>query len=150
MKKLETLALLLTVISMHCHAADCDDLSSLNWLLGKWQTTTKTAVITESWKKVSALSFEGKGITQRGDKHSQETMRLVDMGGELFYLAKVSQNLLPIAFKLTECEAGKATFVNRDHDFPKQLVYSQADAGMRVDVSDGEGNGFTLSFTAVD
>jgi hypothetical protein len=70
------------------------------------------------------------------------------MAGEVFYIAKVAHNPLPIAFKLSECGEGLAVFTNPAHDFPRRLEYRLAGDALSVQVSDGTegGKGFTLNF----
>ena len=150
MKNLKAAIAFLVLFAVRTDASECEDLSSLAWLLGAWQATTKTAVITESWQRVSSETFEGVGTTLSGEKQTRETMRLLEMDGEIFYLAKVKQNPLPVAFKLDLCQQGQATFVNQSHDFPKRLVYTITEDGLHVDVSDGKGSGFELHFVHTD
>ena len=78
---------------------------------------------------------------------SQESLRLVEMSGEVFYVAKVGHNDLPIAFKLTSGSDDRAVFENPQHDFPKRLEYRLTEGRLVVTVSDGGTRGFTLDFT---
>jgi hypothetical protein len=76
-----------------------------------------------------------------------EELRLVEMDGGVFYVAKVSHNELPVAFRLVECGADRLVFANPAHDFPRRLEYDrQADGRLSVRVSDGASQGFTLVF----
>ena len=69
------------------------------------------------------------------------------MGDGVFYIAKVGHNDLPVAFRLSECEAGRFAFVNAGHDFPRRLDYvRQGNDRLSVRVSDGGDKGFTLDF----
>jgi hypothetical protein len=134
-----------------CSAANAQDCSSLQiaeWLVGEWQTTRGEDRILERWQKVSAATFEGTGTTMRDSKVAEsETVRLVVMEERVFYVAKVAQNPLPIAFALTQCDAGKLVFENPAHDFPKKLEYQlSAPDTLSVRVSDGKERGFTLTF----
>ena len=66
---------------------------------------------------------------------------------DLAYVAKVAHNERPVAFRLSECEAGRFAFVNPEHDFPRRLEYVRVgEDAMRVRVSDGAENGFELDF----
>lgn len=141
----------------------CTALQDVRWLLGDWRTGSvagQTSVISESWSEVSASTFEGIGETRdaaSGELKSREELRLVEMGSEVFYIAKVGHNALPIAFKLTECSEASAVFENPDHDFPKKLEYQLSDGSLgdgqptggselTVTVSDGAEKGFRLRF----
>lgn len=128
--------------------AQCE-LSSLTPLVGQWQAQTKKSVVSESWRKVSDRSFEGLGQTHdmSGVLKDSEELRLVQMQGAVFYLAKVKHNPLPVAFALISCQNNRFRFENRNHDFPKQLDYQLLSAdSLQVDVSDGAQNGFRLNF----
>ncbi|WP_372870411.1 DUF6265 family protein [Shewanella sp.] len=133
-------------------AGTCNSLGSLHWMLGSWQHQHADTSITESWKFVSNLTLEGSGSTYvHGVKKTDESMRVVSMSDDIFYLAKVSQNSLPVAFKLTECSDKNAVFENTTHDFPKRIEYIQVAQGeMNAIVSDGSKEGFTIRFTLVD
>ena len=153
MKKLiisTLLILLLAVSSTAVYGQSCDSLESLGWIVGEWVAEHEEVITREKWTRVSAHSFEGVGgITRKatGEK-SGETLRLVEMSGEIFYIAKVSQNPLPVAFRLTHCAAGAATFENAAHDFPKKLEYRlENEASLVVTVSDGADKGFQLHFS---
>lgn len=138
-------------------------LEQLSWLSGEWQASMGKSSVLERWQAISADSFEGESqtIAADGKVKQQESLRLVQMQQQIFYLAKVSHNPLPVAFKLEACEAGRLKFVNMAHDFPKQLEYvlkpvetsagSEADLSnlqpqLQVNVSDGAGKGFSLLF----
>lgn len=128
--------------------AKCE-LSSLTPLVGLWQAQTKKSVVSEYWRQVSELSFEGLGQTHdmSGVLKDSEELRLVQMQGTVFYLAKVKHNPLPVAFALISCQNNQFRFENKNHDFPKQLDYQLLSAdSLKVDVSDGAGQGFRLNF----
>jgi hypothetical protein len=150
-------------------AADCGELKQLTWLLGHWRAEAGERVIRESWAPVSTETWEGYGTTRaaapgggaagegvaaggEGAVLESESLRLVQMAGEVFYIAKVGHNALPVAFRLSECGEGFAVFVNPAHDFPRRLEYRLAGDALSVRVSDGSegGQGFTLNFKRDD
>jgi Domain of unknown function (DUF6265) len=142
--------LFVSLLSLVCCSvsAQCE-LSSLDSLVGQWQAQTKKSVVSESWHKVSEQSFEGLGQSHdmSGVLKDSEELRLVQMQGNVFYLAKVKHNPLPVAFALISCQNNKFRFENKNHDFPKQLDYQLLSAdSLQVDVSDGAGQGFRLNF----
>jgi hypothetical protein len=126
------------------------DLDSLDWLLGRWQTAAAPRVTEEHWTRITPDTWEGSGRTlepSTGKVLGEESLRLVGMSGGVFYLAKVSHNELPVAFRLTRSGPGRAIFENPSHDFPRKLEYElQAPDSLSVQVSDGAGKGFTLEF----
>lgn len=131
-------------------AKTCNTLASFTWLLGSWHSDSNTTRISESWKQISSNTFEGAGNTysvEKGRMVSSETLRLLEMSGEVFYIAKVASNELPVAFKLSHCTAKTATFENPQHDFPKKLSYHlTSDNTITVFVSGEDGNGFSIKF----
>lgn len=131
-------------------AADCSSLAAARWVLGDWVAGVGTSLFRESWSELGPQTLEGIGFEQAiadGKVIGTEALRLVEMAGGVFYIAKVAHNDLPVAFRLTECTAGRLVFENPAHDFPRRLEYNRrADGGMAVAVSDGKDKGFTLDF----
>lgn len=148
------LLILLVVVAEAAAAAPCSSLDPLRWLLGDWLADGQKNTWRETWVEVSPRNWEGWGIeTPKSDpdKASAEELRLVEMGGGVFYVAKVSHNELPIAFRLVECGEGRLVFANPAHDFPRRLDYErQSDGRLHVRVSDGAGKGFMLDFSRQD
>ncbi len=135
-------------ISSEGHA--CNSLGSLRWMLGDWVADGSKKTFHESWRELGPKSYEGTGIERSkedGSVPGGEDLSLVEMGGAVFYVSKVAHNELPVAFRLTECEAGRFVFENPAHDFPRRLEYLRvADDRLNVRVSDGAEKGFTLEF----
>ena len=154
MFKVISLMLLSFFFQPAVQAKACGTLESLTWLVGNWNAENSKLKINESWQQVSAKTFEGTGYTYSVEKNkivSAETLRLVEMSGEVFYLAKVASNDLPVAFKLINCKANTATFENSKHDFPKKISYQlNKKNNMSVFVSGEKGKGFTIEFTGED
>ena len=128
----------------------CDSLNALEWILGDWTARGAKNITIESWSRVSPETFEGRGVVtskDTGEVRSTESMRLVTMSGEVFMIPKAAHNEMPTPFKGTACSEGLAVFINKEHDFPKELKYEQTDPdSLYVYVSDGEANGFVLRF----
>ena len=139
---------LLFIIPFCSNAKSCHSLTTINWLLGSWVATDKEQTITESWHQVSATTIEGNGETfVMGKLKSSESLRIVEMSGALFYIAKVNHNPLPIAFKLTNCSVENAIFENTEHDFPKRIEYKSINKDkMMVIVSVGKSKSFSIDF----
>tara|TARA_R110000737_G_scaffold163791_1_gene191348 strand:- start:288 stop:749 length:462 start_codon:yes stop_codon:yes gene_type:complete len=136
--------LLLTTVSVN--AQTCSSLNKLDWLLGQWQTQNHLSLTTEQWTKLSDSTFEGAGATG----NSQESLRLVAMSGEIFYLAKVSHNPVPVAFKLVQCINDLYTFKNSQHDFPNTIEYQRISQNiMQVKVSGKSTKSFTIQLYRV-
>ncbi|MFQ3249375.1 MAG: hypothetical protein ACI9O6_001183 [Glaciecola sp.] len=152
MLKIMSLLSLCLVFQTALHAKTCDSLESLTWFLGNWQSESKELQINESWKRVSSNTFEGSAYTFSIEKNaivSSETLRLVEMSGEVFYVVKVASNDLPVAFKLTTCTAETAVFENSLHDFPQKLSYHiNKEGNVTVFVSGEKGKRFSIEYIA--
>ncbi|KNC68981.1 hypothetical protein AC626_01750 [Pseudoalteromonas rubra] len=92
MSKLMSLVLLCLAFQSSAKEEVCNTLNSMNWLLGNWHSENSKLKFNESWSQVSEKTFEGYGQTYSIVKSkvvSAETLRLVEMSGEVFYLAKL-------------------------------------------------------------
>lgn len=134
------------LICSSCASLAGDSLGAFDWMIGDW--VSDDGAISEHWHVASEQTFEGKGITRLENTISTESLRLLFMEDEVFYLAKVAHNEVPVAFRLTaESTSGHSIFVNPDHDFPKQIIYHRDGSDdMIVTVSDGGSKGFELRF----
>lgn len=124
-------------------------LTNIEWLLGSWQHSDSKKVVTETWQQDSITGFVGEGIfsSKKSGKTTQESLRIVTMSEQVYYLAKVDQNPLPIAFKLASCSTNSAVFINETHDFPQKIHYQLTDKSqIKASVTDMSGQGFTLNF----
>jgi dolichyl-phosphate-mannose--protein O-mannosyl transferase len=149
MKKLAVFILLLLPHTA-ANAASCSTLDAINWLLGQWQYTSSAMRFDETWTAVSADTYEGSGTTtvlNSGEINNYEALRLVAMANDIYYLAKVKNNTLPIAFKLTQCAENIAVFENPQHDFPQKIVYRLITPDrINVSVSAIGNDGFILRY----
>jgi hypothetical protein len=121
------------------------------WLLGNWTKPSEKRIIYEHWTIVSddILRAEGSMSDSKGlNKKTTETILLVRIGEEIFYIAKAIQNEFPVAFKLVSSSKKEAVFENLSHDFPRRIHYTlEADGALRADVTDGADRGFTIQFS---
>lgn len=131
--------------------AKCDSLDSLSWINDTWSVKSPTNVTTEVWHQVSDASFEGLGQSVdsgTGKVTFSESLRIVLMEAEIFFLAKVAENPFPVAFKLVECADQMAVFSNPNHDFPQRLEYRiETKQTMRVIVSAKGGRSFEVVYS---
>ncbi len=131
-------------------AQTCDSIEGLKLLEGNWQDKDQNQTITETWRRVTETTFEGVGKTldPEGNILSSESLRIVAMSGEIFYIAKVAQNEYPTSFKLTGCDQNNFEFENPEHDFPKKITYEfKSPDTLFVTVNDSNGNGFEINFS---
>lgn len=147
-----SLMLLFLISSTVTANEQCKQLSQLEWMLGDWQTTNAKIAMKESWSKISDNSFEGQGqqLDSQGKVKSEESLRLLKMQDGVFYLAKVTQNLLPVAFQAIQCVDNKVIFENTSHDFPTRLTYQLVNKRLSVKVEGTDGKGFVLNFEKTD
>jgi hypothetical protein len=135
-------------------AGACTPLDGLTWLLGSWEARDGSFVTREDWLRVSANTFEGKGVTltaDGGEVRSAEALRIVRMQDEVYLVAKVRSSAQAVPFRLTACEDGRATFENPAHDFPRKIDYVRV-GEERIDVlvSDGIEDGFIIKYHKVN
>ena len=145
---------LLIIIPAFASAQSYTNLDTLQWMLGKWQQDDGKKVTTEIWTNLSPTTFDGIGQTVLKSENKisfLESLRIIEMSGEIFYLAKVSHNEFPISFKLMECSNNSAVFENPTHDFPKKIVYNLSENGkiLTVTVSNEERQ-FTVEYIKFD
>jgi hypothetical protein len=142
--------LVLVASATAAEADECSSLSPIEWLLGAWLADGEKSTWRETWTATSADTWEGRGVeTSKANPATQsaEELRLVRMGGAVYYLAKVAHNELPVAFRLVECGHDRLVFANPAHDFPRRLEYQHRPGErLSVRVSDGGDKGFTLDF----
>jgi len=151
--KINSISLLLvSIIFQSCSLFDIDriDLNNISWLLGDWHSEEGESIITESWIKVSENTFEGYGETRdinSGSISNFESLRLLFLSDEIFYLAKVNHNELPIAFKLTSISETSLIFENKDHDFPTKIEYVKVSENKMAVIVGNDEKEFTINFT---
>lgn len=149
MKPKTILAALLLAVIMQGAATTppASRLAGLDWLLGSWKRETAKHVTWEHWQRLSDHLYTGQSYriaTAGGDTVYAEDLLLVEMAGEVFYIAKVPENTYPVPFKLSagETSAG-AAFENTEHDFPQRIIYNRRDDGSMTVVLSGPANGET-------
>ncbi len=103
------------------------DLTDLEWLKGTWIQETRESKTFENWIFISEHTIEGASCVvsnASNDTIFSEELRIIKMGDEIFYIAKVSHNDYPIPFKLITSQSQTLIFENRNHDFPQKITYS--------------------------
>tara|TARA_R110000744_G_scaffold131883_3_gene240092 strand:- start:1593 stop:2075 length:483 start_codon:yes stop_codon:yes gene_type:complete len=144
MTKFILATLLFTSIKVNAHS--CNSLNELTWLLGEWQSQKQQSATTERWTKLTGQTFEGTGKTA----NNYESLRLLEMSGEIFYLAKVAHNPVPVGFKLIQCDNKRFIFKNSQHDFPNTIEYQQISPDtMQIKVSGKAEKTFTIQLYRV-
>ena len=127
------LILIITVIPSYIPVPpdSCRSLANISWMLGEWISYGESDYTIEVWLKVSEITFEGYARTISADdsvEKNVEMLRMVEMSGQVFFIAKVRHNALPVSFALTYCSDTTAVFENPGHDFPTQIIYRLTDS----------------------
>ncbi|MFT5611707.1 MAG: hypothetical protein ACI9WC_000386 [Arenicella sp.] len=145
---------LLLAITTSNSLAKCESLGSLEWLNHRWASKTDSNISVQSWVRLSDVSFEGIGETidiNSGKVNVSESLRILQMNGEVFYLAKVKQNSFPVVFKSIECSQQVAIFQNTEHDLRQRLEYlRESDSVLKGIVSGQEGRAFDVVYSKHD
>lgn len=114
-----------------------------DWLEGTWRRETARGTAYERWRAVSPRTLEGEAWLEAtaGGRVSTESLRLVEMGGEWFYLPRPRENPLPVAFRLVESGPRRLVFENREHDFPQRIGYELGEDGTLLAWIEGPADG---------
>jgi len=134
------LCLVLLVGAASAVTAAAAELASLDWLLGNWQRTGMAAGTSgaEHWRRQADV-LEGEGRSYRqGELQFQERLRIIDEGGQLYYVADVAGNPAPVRFALVAQGAQSVVFENLQHDFPQRIAYQRNGRRLTATVSAGE------------
>ncbi len=134
------LCLVLLVAAASAVTAAAAELASLDWLLGNWQRTGMAAGTSgaEHWRRQADV-LEGEGRSYRqGELRFQERLRIIDEGGQFYYVADVAGNPTPVRFALVAQGAQSVVFENLQHDFPQRIAYQRNGRRLTATVSAGE------------
>jgi len=117
-------------------------LDQLAWLIGNWKRDGRRGAIHESWTRLGDRVLEGRSY--RTDEPGAaavplEDLLLTEMGGEVFYISKVSENRYPVPFRLVALEGRSAVFENPEHDFPQRISYELRGDGTLLAAIEGPG-----------
>ena len=149
--------LTMLIISTAVFSQSYSNLDNLSWLSGTWKFEMGKSAAIEEWQEITASTFEGAGYSvkgETGDTTLVESLRLVNMHGDIFYMPYVKHNPAPVAFKLVYATQDSFVFENQQHDFPKKIIYIKKDNTRFEAYVEGHEKGkfksFTLYFNRVD
>ena len=116
------------------------DFALFKILEGKWKAPTKSGALIEQWtimddSTMTAVSYRVSGK----DTIPQETVVLNESRGNIVYTPTVHEQNQgkPIRFYLMSNRKGKYLFENKNHDFPKQILYEPTASRLKVTLSGG-------------
>ncbi len=108
-------------------AKSFEKMNQLKWLLGTWTNESGEEFSQESWSKENDSMFTAFSFTQVANTTVfAETMALEQKADSLLLtVAAANQNdEKPITFKMISSENGQFIFENKNHDFPKRIIYT--------------------------
>jgi Domain of unknown function (DUF6265) len=151
MKMLLTALAVCILLSAFINPGNNKDFKKLYALQGVWQMTTKRGIICEEWKKVNKDYLQNTGYIIKGsDTIINERVALTNTGNNIFYTSTVADrnDKKPVAFKMTKAENNNFIFENRQHDFPKRIVYQLISSdSLHAYIDDGiDGSGHIRHF----
>lgn len=104
------------------------NLEEVAFLLGCWENKKEQEINKESWKRVSNIKFEGKGVTLDSGKVSfWEKLEIFLENGKIVYQPyPLGKKSVPFSYQNQSHAKSlkKVAFINMDHDFPQQIIYS--------------------------
>ena len=109
-----------------CQLQDGKTFRDLKLLSGSWKMESPKRTIVETWSVISEKELDGKSYGVKGnDTTLLERVTLKQTDDGIFYIPVVTdQNQgKPVSFKLISADNLKFVFENKEHDFPKRIVY---------------------------
>lgn len=108
-----------------CSTTEENDINSLKWMLGKWQSNSEEGILYEEWKQKNDSSYIGHAyaITPEGDTTFSETAQIVESNGTINYSVTVNEETTT-DFALVDNQK-MAVFENINHDFPQRIIYQK-------------------------
>lgn len=119
--------LMVFLISFKNHSQISFD-KRFDWLVGKWEASTKNGKFFENWDKTALFTLEAKGgelVNQ--DTVFKELITLIKINEHWCYIPIVGKQD-PVIFNLKESNNHAFVFVNKEHDFPKRIIYEFIDS----------------------
>lgn len=122
------------------------DMARFQSWLGVWERTEASGRVTRErwWQDGTSLRAEAHyRDSTTSEWTTSESILLTELDGTIYYIAKPTQNGMPVPFHLVTKD-GPAVFENRTHDFPQRICYAvQSDGSLDVWIdspSQGESN----------
>lgn len=118
--------------------------AELDWIAGHWRSEAigkngAARVVEEFWTDGAGGALLGVSRTVgEGRLRGFEFMRIADDGdGTAFFGAP--EGAPPVRFPLVAAGAGRAEFVNPDHDFPQRISYRREGDTLTATISKADG-----------
>jgi hypothetical protein len=127
-------------------------IKDLYLLEGTWKMNTSKGVLFESWEKVSATELHGRSyrVHARDTVHLEEISLLEDkMGIHYVPIVKNQNNGQSVRFTMISSDSRRFVFENKNHDFPKRIIYHFITADSVVARVEGDGKGSNYYFSRI-
>lgn len=96
---------------------------ALPFLVGGWTHDDGTTVVTERWRAAPDGDLLGHGTVRMGRVTGfSETLHITRSDGALVYTAWPADQE-PVPFRVSAQGDDRVTFLNADHDFPREITY---------------------------
>ena len=132
-----------TVVSQKMVAVE-----DMTWMSGCWKMERKSpdSFVYESWSKPYGIMLGTNMTVKNGKASFFEYLRIEMRKDGVYYVARPAGAKSETPFKLVSTNGGRFVFENKEHDFPKRIIYSKgADGVMSARVED-DNRGFGLKF----
>jgi hypothetical protein len=138
-------AVLAAVLAGSARATVGGDVERLAWLEGRWVGEKDGTATEERWTAPLGGALLGLHADVKGGRlRSWEFLRIDTTPEGTFYFAS-PRSAPPTPFKLVEISDRRAVFENRQHDFPRRIVYWLDTAGALHARIEGPQGGKTVS-----
>jgi|SRR5688572_13738127 len=115
------------LLSAFIEKKDEDKMQSFKWLIGSWTMKTARGAIMESWVQLNDSTIGGESIFIKitGGTEQREKLRFIYSNKDYFYCVTFlgQNNNQEIKFRITSFADSSFVSENRQHDFPKRIIY---------------------------
>ncbi len=107
-----------------CSDPESNDINELDWIIGKWTSTSGAESMTEHWQKEAGALIGEAWFISSNDTISSEQLKIITRGNDIFYIASPSDQMTT-EFKLKQLNDNEVLFENPEHDFPQSIYYKR-------------------------
>lgn len=127
-------------------------ISDLGWMAGCWiqYGKSKDDFISEQWTKPFGVMLGTNRTVRDGKVRTYEYMRIESREKDIYFVAKPASAAGETSFKMISMEAERVVFENKEHDFPKRLIYRKGDGAELKATAEDDSNGIEFVFRKID
>ena len=107
---------------------DENKMRSFKWLIGSWTMKTGRGAIMENWIQLNDSTIGGESIfiKNTGGTEQREKLRFIYSNKEYYYCVVFlgQNNNEEIKFRITSFADSSFVSENRQHDFPRRIIYN--------------------------